>query len=104
MVRARPGCTGSITLRPRSYRFPEASRSFLWLDCGKIRREGVTFASHIETVANFMGPQESMRISYLCSDIAMAFDECVEIRPPMNMPTRPPLIHAAVAGAVQSRA
>ena len=45
----------------------------------KIREEGVTFASHIDGRRVFMGPEESMRIqSNLGSDIAMAFDECVE--------------------------
>ena len=45
----------------------------------KIREEGVTFASHIDGRKIFMGPEESMRIqSNLGSDIAMAFDECVE--------------------------
>ena len=45
----------------------------------KIREEGVTFASHIDGRKIFMGPEESMQIqSNLGSDIAMAFDECVE--------------------------
>ncbi len=45
----------------------------------KIREEGVTFSSHIDGRKIFMGPEESMRIqSNLGSDIAMAFDECVE--------------------------
>ena len=45
----------------------------------KITEEGVTFASHIDGRRVFMGPEESMRIqSNLGSDIAMAFDECVE--------------------------
>ena len=45
----------------------------------KIREEGVTFASHIDGRRIFMGPEESMRIqSNLGSDIAMAFDECIE--------------------------
>ena len=40
---------------------------------------GVTFASHLDGHRIFMGPEESMRIqSNLGSDIAMAFDECVE--------------------------
>ena len=44
-----------------------------------IKEEGVTFASHIDGRRIFMGPEESMRIqSNLGSDIAMAFDECVE--------------------------
>ncbi len=45
----------------------------------KIAEEGVTFASHIDGHRIFMGPEESMRIqSNLGSDVAMAFDECVE--------------------------
>ena len=45
----------------------------------KITEEGVTFASHIDGRRIFMGPEESMRIqSNLGSDVAMAFDECVE--------------------------
>ncbi len=44
-----------------------------------IREEGVTFASHIDGHRVFMGPEESMTIqSNLGSDVAMAFDECVE--------------------------
>jgi queuine tRNA-ribosyltransferase len=45
----------------------------------KIREEGVSFSSHIDGRKIFMGPEESMQIqSNLGSDIAMAFDECVE--------------------------
>ncbi len=45
----------------------------------KIKEEGVHFASHIDGRKIFMGPEESMRIqSNLGSDIAMAFDECIE--------------------------
>ena len=45
----------------------------------KISEEGVTFASHLDGHRIFMGPEESMQIqSNLGSDIAMAFDECVE--------------------------
>lgn len=45
----------------------------------KIKEEGVSFASHIDGHKIFMGPEESMGIqSNLGSDIAMAFDECVE--------------------------
>ena len=44
-----------------------------------IKEEGVTFASHIDGHKIFMGPEESMTIqSHLGSDIAMAFDECIE--------------------------
>lgn len=45
----------------------------------KIKEEGVYFQSHIDGHRIFMGPEESMQIqSNLGSDIAMAFDECVE--------------------------
>lgn len=45
----------------------------------KIKEEGVYFNSHIDGHKIFMGPEESMQIqSHLGSDIAMAFDECVE--------------------------
>ena len=45
----------------------------------KIREEGAYFSSHIDGRKIFMGPEESMQIqSFLGSDIAMAFDECVE--------------------------
>jgi len=45
----------------------------------KIKEEGVTFASHLDGRRIFMGPEESMQIqSNLGSDIAMAFDECIE--------------------------
>ena len=45
----------------------------------KIKEEGVTFASHLDGHRIFMGPEESMQIqANLGSDIAMAFDECVE--------------------------
>lgn len=45
----------------------------------RIQEEGVYFASHIDGRKIFMGPEESMQIqSNLGSDIAMAFDECIE--------------------------
>ena len=45
----------------------------------RIKEEGVTFHSHVDGRKIFMGPEESMRIqSNLGSDIAMAFDECIE--------------------------
>lgn len=51
----------------------------------KIREEGVTFASHIDGHRIFMGPEESMQIqSNLGSDIAMAFDECIENPAPFD--------------------
>lgn len=50
-------------------------------DLRKIGEEGVTFHSHVVGRKIFMGPEESMRIqSNLGSDIAMAFDECIENR------------------------
>ena len=49
----------------------------------KIREEGVYFQSHVDGRKIFMGPEESMRIqANLGSDIAMAFDECIEIPSP----------------------
>ncbi|MBQ8975599.1 MAG: tRNA guanosine(34) transglycosylase Tgt [Oscillospiraceae bacterium] len=49
----------------------------------RIKEEGVTFHSHVDGRVIFMGPEESMRIqSNLGSDIAMAFDECIEIPSP----------------------
>ena len=51
----------------------------------KIREEGVTFASHLDGHHIFMGPEESIQIqSNLGSDIAMAFDECVENPAPFD--------------------
>lgn len=45
----------------------------------KITEEGVTFSSHLDGSRIFMGPEESMNVQFnLGSDIAMAFDECVE--------------------------
>ena len=45
----------------------------------RIKEKGVYFSSHIDGRKIFMGPEESMRIqSNLGSDVAMAFDECVE--------------------------
>lgn len=45
----------------------------------KITEEGVSFNSHIDGRKIFMSPEDSIRIqSALGSDIAMAFDECVE--------------------------
>ncbi len=45
----------------------------------KITEEGVAFQSHMDGKKIFMGPEESMQIqANLGSDIAMAFDECVE--------------------------
>lgn len=45
----------------------------------KIKEEGVYFSSHLDGKKIFMGPEESMAIqTNLGSDVAMAFDECVE--------------------------
>ncbi len=45
----------------------------------KITEDGVHFNAHTDGRRIFMGPEESMQIQWaLGSDIAMAFDECVE--------------------------
>lgn len=45
----------------------------------KITEEGVRFAAHTDGHRIFMSPEESMHIQWnLGSDIAMAFDECIE--------------------------
>ena len=45
----------------------------------RIREEGVYFNAHTDGRHIFMGPEESMLIQWsLGSDIAMAFDECIE--------------------------
>jgi queuine tRNA-ribosyltransferase len=49
----------------------------------KISEEGVAFSSHIDGRRIFMSPEDCIRIqANLGSDIAMAFDECVEIPSP----------------------
>ena len=49
----------------------------------RIKEEGVYFNSHVDGRKIFMGPEESMRIqANLGSDVAMAFDECIEIPSP----------------------
>ena len=49
----------------------------------KISEEGVAFQSHVDGRNIFMSPEDCVRIqSNLGSDIAMAFDECVEIPSP----------------------
>ena len=71
----------------------------------KIKEEGVHFASHLDGRKIFMGPEESMRIqSNLGSDIAMAFDECVEN--PATYPVCQGVLRAdgALAGALQGGA
>ena len=55
----------------------------------KISEEGVNFNSHVDGRHIFMGPEESMRIqANLGSDIAMAFDECVQIPSPKDYVAR----------------
>jgi len=49
----------------------------------KITEEGVRFQSHVDGRHIFISPEQSMRIqANLGSDIAMAFDECIEIPAP----------------------
>lgn len=51
----------------------------------KITEEGVSFNSHIDGRHLFIGPEQSMRIqANLGSDVAMAFDECIEIPSPKD--------------------
>ncbi|MCL2588447.1 MAG: tRNA-guanine transglycosylase, partial [Oscillospiraceae bacterium] len=51
----------------------------------KIKEEGVTFQSHVDGRKIFISPEISMQIqANLGSDIAMAFDECVEIPSPYD--------------------
>lgn len=69
----------------------------------KIKEEGVTFASHLDGRRIFMGPEESMRIqSNLGSDIAMAFDECVETRRATSTRRHPVSARCAGWSAVRS--
>ena len=52
---------------------------FSLADLRKISEKGVQFHAHTDGRIIFMGPEESMAIQWaLGSDIAMAFDECVE--------------------------
>jgi len=56
---------------------------FSLADLRKIDEEGVSFNSHVDGRKIFMSPEDSIRIqANLGSDIAMAFDECVEIPSP----------------------
>ena len=49
----------------------------------KITEEGVAFRSHLDGAKIFMSPENSIQVqSGLGSDIAMAFDECIEIPAP----------------------
>lgn len=64
------------------------SGGFQVFSLAKLRRiteEGVSFNSHIDGRHLFIGPEQSMRIqANLGSDIAMAFDECIEIPSPKD--------------------
>jgi len=52
---------------------------FSLADLRQIKEEGVTFSSHVDGRRIFMSPEDCIQIqSNLGSDIAMAFDECVE--------------------------
>ena len=58
---------------------------FSLADLRHITEEGVEFRSHLDGRKIFMSPEDSMHIqSRLGSDIAMAFDECVENPAPRN--------------------
>jgi queuine tRNA-ribosyltransferase len=49
----------------------------------KITEEGAAFSSHIDGRRIFLSPEDSIRVqANLGSDIAMAFDECIEIPSP----------------------
>ena len=51
----------------------------------KISEEGVTFMSHVDGRKIFMSPEDSIQIqANLGTDIAMAFDECIEIPSPRD--------------------
>jgi queuine tRNA-ribosyltransferase len=58
----------------------------------KVSDDGVVFRSHLDGSEHFLSPEKSMEIQQaLGSDIAMAFDECIEY----------PADHARAAGAVK---
>jgi len=58
---------------------------FSLADLRKITEDGVAFNSHVDGRRIFMSPEDSIRIqSNLGSDIAMAFDECIEIPSPRD--------------------
>jgi len=51
----------------------------------KISEDGVAFSSHVDGRRIFMSPEDSIRVqSNLGSNIAMAFDECVQIPSPRD--------------------
>ena len=61
----------------------------------KVTDEGVVFRSHLDGSEHFLTPEKSIEIQQaLGSDIAMAFDECIEY----------PADHARAAGAVKRTA
>src|SRR5271169_4412207 len=65
---------------------------FSLADLRKITDEGVVFRSHLDGSEHFLTPEKSIEIQQaLGSDIAMAFDECIEY----------PADHARAAGAVK---
>ena len=55
----------------------------------KITEEGVAFQSHVDGRKIFISPEKSMQIqANLGADIAMAFDECIEIPAPRDYVSR----------------
>jgi len=65
---------------------------FSLADLRKVTEEGVVFRSHLDGSEHFFTPEKSMEIQQaLGSDIAMAFDECIEY----------PADHERAAGAVK---
>src|SRR6202167_5726185 len=65
---------------------------FSLADLRKVTEEGVVFRSHLDGSEHFLTPEKSIEIQQaLGSDIAMAFDECIEY----------PADHARAAGAMK---
>ncbi len=65
---------------------------FSLADLRKVTEEGVVFRSHLDGSEHFLSPEKSIEIQQaLGSDIAMAFDECIEY----------PADHARAAGAMK---
>jgi queuine tRNA-ribosyltransferase len=65
---------------------------FSLADLRKVTDDGVVFRSHLDGSEHFLSPEKSIEIQQaLGSDIAMAFDECIEY----------PADHAHAAGAVK---
>jgi len=68
---------------------------FSLADLRKVSDDGVVFRSHLDGSEHFLSPEKSIEIQQaLGSDIAMAFDECIEY----------PADHARSAGAVKRTA